>query len=166
MNELNTLFAQYSLEELIVLIVVLLLAIQGIWRIIDFFYNKFQIRIGNRVDKIQWEQDMTHSLENINLKIDDLFEQNKITHSQQEQVDSTLSLVQERMQEDTRSYLIDAHHKFCYQFKKIDDLNLQSIERHYLYYKSSGGDSFVDKLIEDIRELPRVNFYTDVASDK
>lgn len=65
------------------------------------------------------------------------------------------------MQENARSELLDAHHKFCYQFHKIDDLSLQSLERRYLYYKTAGGDTFIDHLMEEIRALPRVNYYTE-----
>jgi hypothetical protein len=71
-----------------------------------------------------------------------------------------MKLVQERLQENTRSFLIDAHHKFCYEVKGIDDLNLQSLERRYLYYKSAGGNSFVDELMKEIRELPKINYLT------
>lgn len=155
----------------------MILVVQALWKLFDFFYEKIQVKIGNKVDKIQWEQNIADSLENINSKVGELYEQNEKTHIQQEiteqklaslqeSTEASLTLLQERMQENTRSYLIDAHHQFCYQFKKIDDLNLQSIERRYLYYKTSGGDSFVDRLIEEIRELPRVNFYEDVASNK
>lgn len=46
---------------------------------------------------------------------------------------------------------------FCYEVKAIDDLNLQSLERRYLYYKAAGGNSFIDGLMEEIRSLPRIN---------
>jgi len=159
MQDLQILFSQHSLEELIVLIVLILLAVQGIWKAIGFFVEKYNIATGKKVDSIQWKENLAESLTNLDSKIDLLSEQNEKTHEKQEQLEDTVTLLQERMQENTRSYLIDAHHKFCYQIKKIDDLNLQSLERRYLYYKSSGGDTFVDNLMEDVRELPRVNFY-------
>jgi hypothetical protein len=105
-------------------------------------------------------------MEEINGKIDALSEQNEQTHRHQEQTESTVALLQERMQENTRSYLIDAHHKFCYQFKQIDDLNLESLERRYLYYKTSGGDTFIDHLMEEVRALPRVDFYGDKRKEE
>ena len=71
-----------------------------------------------------------------------------------------MKLVQERLQENTRSFLIDAHHRFCYEVKGIDDLNLQSLERRYMFYKTAGGDSFIDDLMDEIRELPRLNYMT------
>ena len=76
-----------------------------------------------------------------------------------------MALVQERLQENTRSYLIDAHHKFCYEIKAIDDLNLQAMERRYLYYKTAGGNSFIDGLMDQVRQLPRINFYTGVIDE-
>jgi hypothetical protein len=85
--------------------------------------------------------------------------QNEQTHEHQIQLDRYLALVQESLQESARSDLLDAHHKFCYEFKKIDDLSLQSIERRYLYYKTAGGDTFIDHLMEEVRELPRISYY-------
>ena len=94
-----------------------------------------------------------------------LKEQNKKTHQHQKEIDAAIALVQERLQENTRSYLIEAHHKFCYEVHAIDDLSLQAMERRYLYYKTAGGDSFVDNLMDEVRALPRINFYTGVIDD-
>lgn len=159
MNELNTLFAHYTFQELIVIIIGLLLVGQGIWRLIDFYYEKYQIQIGKKINKEEWEKNLANSVDSMDKKIDELFAQNKETHARQDKTEQTLSVLQERMQENTRSFLIDAHHKFCYQLKRIDDLNLQSIERRYLYYKTAGGDTFIDQLMVDIRALPRIGVY-------
>lgn len=161
MNELNNLFSRYSLQEVIVLIITLLIVAESLWKTIDFFYNKHQVHLGKKTDAREFEKGVIASLDKINDKIDELNEQNKQTHLQQEQVEQKLALVQERMQENARSLLIDSHHRFCYQYQKIDDLNLQSIERHYLYYKTAGGDTFIDHLMEEIRSLPRVNYFTE-----
>lgn len=166
MQDLQVLFSQHSLEELIIFIVLILMIIQGVWKMIEFFVEKYEIHTGKKIDGMQWKENLVESLEKVEEKLNELSEQNKTTHDKQEQLEDTISLLQERMQENTRSYLIDAHHKFCYQFKQIDDLNLQSLERRYLYYKSSGGDTFVDNLMEDLRELPKVNFYNEIFFPK
>lgn len=67
------------------------------------------------------------------------------------------AITTERLQENSRSYIIDKHHYFCYDVKAIDDLNLQSLERRYLYYKAAGGNSYIEGLMEEIRDLPKVN---------
>lgn len=93
-------------------------------------------------------------------EIQTLKNQNHQTHKQQKNMDAAITLIQERLQENTRSYLIDAHHKFCYEMNAIDDLSLQAMERRYLYYKTAGGNSFVDNLMDEVRVLPRINSYT------
>ena len=105
---------------------------------------------------------MSNSLNEIKDEIQTLRDQNIKTHRHQKEIDQSIALVQERLQENTRSYLIDAHHKFCYDIKAIDDLSLQAMERRYLYYKTAGGNSFVDNLMDEVRNLPKINFYTGV----
>lgn len=36
------------------------------------------------------------------------------------------------------------------------------MERRYLYYKTAGGNSFVDNLMDEVRNLPKINFYTGI----
>lgn len=175
MNELNHLFSSYPLSELIILIVMVLAAGKTIWTLLEFWLSKIDIHIGEKYKrKERWENldkkidaltvNLDSHIDGVSAKIEELKKQNEETHEHQKQIDKTLTLVQERLQENARGYLLDAHHKFCYQFKQIDDLSLQSIERRYLYYKTAGGDTFIDNLIEEIRELPRVNYYNENTS--
>lgn len=159
MNELNNLLTHYPLQELIIVFGLFVGLIVSIWKIFDFFRSKYEESLQKREKEIDWKENISHTLSDLDSKIDSLNKQNQRIYEKQEQVDTTLALVQERMQENSRSFLIDAHHKFCYQYKKIDDLNLQSIERRYLYYKTAGGDTFIDHLMEEIRSLPRVTVF-------
>ena len=160
MGEVNFLFSHLTTEEIIVLIIIMILAVKTVWSAAEWIWEKIKGQLDITNDKEKWEQNITNSLDNLDKKIDNLELQNQKTHEEQENIKESLSLVQERLQENTRSFLIDAHHKFCYQIKSIDDMNLQSIERRYLYYKTAGGNSFIDGLIDEIRALPRINVYT------
>lgn len=165
MGEITTLLTQHSVEELILLIVIILFVLKALNELVAYFYNKTRNYFGIKNEQEAWEKKIDEKLENIKLKIETLEEQNKKTHKHQKEIDATIALVQERLQENTRSYLIDAHHKFCYEVHAIDDLNLQAMERRYLYYKTAGGNSFVDNLMDEVRALPRINFYTGVVDD-
>ena len=160
MSEVNFLFTHLSAEEVIVLIIVMILAVKAVWSAAEWIWKKIRSQLDISNDKDKWEKNITDSLNSLDKKIDNLELQNQKTHEEQEKINDTLKLVQERLQENTRSFLIDAHHKFCYQIKSIDDMNLQSIERRYLFYKTAGGNSFIDGLMEEIRALPRMNIYT------
>lgn len=71
-------------------------------------------------------------------------------------VESQLKILNDRTQDSTRAYLIDRHHHFCYQVKAIDDMSLQDLERRFMYYKAAGGNTFIDSLMEEVRNLPRL----------
>lgn len=159
MSEIQKLFSSYPLSELIVIILMVLASIQVIWKLIEFYLEKANIIFGEKAKKQEWRQKLSFDIEGLGNKINELKNQNIETHKRQDQTERKLALIQERMQENTRSFLIDSHHRFCYEYKKIDDLSLQSIERRYLYYKTAGGDTFIDHLMEEIRTLPRVSYY-------
>ena len=161
MGELNNLLTHYPLQELIIIFFLFVSIIISIWKMYDFFNEKYKVVLEKRKTEMKWKEEISCTLNDLDSKIDNLNIQNQKIYKKQEEVDATLALVQERMQENSRSFLIDAHHKFCYHYKKIDDLNLQSIERRYLYYKTAGGNTFIDHLMEEIRSLPRVTLFTD-----
>ena len=160
MAEANFLFTHLSVEEVIILVIVMVLAIKSVWSAAEWIWNKIKAKLDITNNQDKWAQHITTSLDNLDKKIDNLELQNQKTHEEQEYIKDNLKLVQERLQENTRSFLIDTHHKYCYQLKSIDDLTLQSVERRYLFYKTAGGNSFIDGLMEEIRKLPRVNAYT------
>lgn len=162
MGEITTIFTQYSFQELVLLIIIVLFALKAFNEVVAYFYTKIKNYFGIQNNKEQWEENVSESLDEIKKEIQTLRDQNIKTHQRQEEIDQSISLVQERLQENTRSYLIDAHHKFCYDIRAIDDLNLQAMERHYLYYKTAGGNSFVDNLMDEVRNLPKINFYTGI----
>lgn len=160
MGEITNLFTEYSLEELIILIVLVLFVIKFLNDLIGYFYNKIGIYFGVKNKEEKYKEELNDTLLTIKEQIQTLEKQNNQIHKKQQNLGNAIALVQERLQENTRSYLIDAHHKFCYEVHAIDDLNLQAMERRYLYYKTAGGNSFVDNLMDEVRELPKINFYT------
>ena len=179
MSELNFLLSNYSIEEIFLIIVVALIVVKLLMELTKYFYDKARNYFGMKNKKENWEESTTSSLDNITSKIDNLETaanqrkerliavENKINtleeysqenHKNQKEIKKQMEIVQERLQENTRSFLIDAHHRFKYEVGGIDDLNLQSMERRYLFYKTAGGDSFIDDLMDEVRQLPRLNY--------
>ena len=54
-------------------------------------------------------------------------------------------------------HIIEKHHFFCYEVGSIDDLSLQHLETRYHFYEASGGNTYISKLMNEIRALPRSN---------
>ena len=157
MDALNQLFSQYSFESLWLLIILLAVAFKFVNELFEYFYERSKRFFNYQSKKDNDKKDIINSLNDLRKNIENL--QNSIVTQSEaiKQLKDHEKLTLERLQENSRNYIIDKHHYFCYEVKAIDDLSLQSLERRYLYYKAAGGDSFIDGLMEDIRALPRID---------
>lgn len=164
MELLSTLFATYSLESVIILIVMLLLVIKFVWELVVWFKDKLKGGYDRERERNEMNAEIMAEFQKLNSRLDTFKDRLDRIDDSNENTNRRLSFIEERQQENTKSFLIDAHHKFCYQLKAIDDINLQSIERRYMYYKAAGGNSFIDQLMQEIRALPRTTVYTPVES--
>ena len=168
MDAINSLLTEYSLPAIIIILILVLVAVKFLSELIIWFYEKAKNFFKKKNDAEQKELTQDEQLNNhfeeaekhfkkIDERFDEINEQILISHQNQDSINERLNFMEERQQENTRSFLIDAHHKFCYEVGQIDDWNLQSIERRYMYYKTAGGNSFIDGLVAEIRELPRAH---------
>ena len=157
MDAISQLFSQYSIESLIILIVFLAVGFKFVNELFEYFYNKFKTYFNYQSQKDVKHAEIINSLNDLKDAVKILQNQIEVQSEEIKQLQNHEKLTVERLQENSRSFIIDKHHYFCYEIKAIDDLNLQSLERRYLYYKAAGGNSFVDGLMEEIRELPRID---------
>ena len=158
MGMIEQLLSQYSIETLVILVALLGFSIKAMSELWEWFYNKFKEHFSFRTQRDQDHQQLITEIKELSTDIKAVREEVHYLEDNMNQFSSQMKITTERLQENTRNYIIDKHHYFCYQIKAIDDLSLQSLERRFLYYKAAGGNSFIDGLMEEIRELPRLNF--------
>jgi septation ring formation regulator EzrA len=132
-------------------------ATKFIGELIEWFYTKLRKYFNHQNDRDRAHSEITDGLSEIKDIVNQLKDSSEKLNERVTSLEKQATLTTERLQENSKSYIIDKHHYFFYQVGAIDDLNLQSLERRYLYYKSAGGDSYIDNLMEEIRELPKVN---------
>lgn len=161
---LQTLMADYSIESLLVIIVMLAVCVKIISDLWDFFYGKIKSYFKTQDEEREKDESVAKSIDSIGKEVSELKsliqEQQQMMRDLQEQNDITI----ERLQENERSYIIDKHHHFCYEIGAIDDMNLASLERRYVYYKAHKGNTFVDGLMAELRALPRMTPGVDKTS--
>lgn len=145
-----SLLTQYSATEIFVVLILFLVALRFLEELISHFYEKLK-------KQILKEEETPDKIQQLEEKIDRMITKMDQNTKQIEQTENALKIVQERLQENTRTAIIDAHHKYVYNYSAIDDITMQSLERRYLYYKASGGNSFIDTLMEEMRALPRLS---------
>lgn len=152
----QTLLADYSLESLLLIVVMLAVCVKLIGDLWDYFYNKIKSYFRSQDEAEEKNKFVAQSIDSIGREVSELKsliqEQQQMMRDLQEQNDITI----ERLQENERSYIIDKHHHFCYEVGAIDDMNLASLERRYVYYKAHKGNTFVDGLMSELRALPRM----------
>lgn len=153
MDAIADLFSAYSIESIIILLILVGVALKFVIDLTTFFYDKGKKHFGKKSEQEQAKDEFLECLKSIK---EEVLENREVAQKLEQQVD----LLTERLQENTRSYIIDKHHYFCFEIKAIDDFNLQSLERRYLYYKAAGGNSYIDGLMQEIRELPKVTMET------
>lgn len=181
MDAFNQLLAQYSFGDVFFILILLVICTKVLGDAIQWIYGKVKNHFrkdAKNEEVIEKQYDLDKKIDLLSEKVDDLCgivssveQQNKVLQNQISDLDKKNDAVQgkvskveeqekniqEHLQNYTRAFIIDKYHHYCYQTKMIDDISLQSLEVCYLYYKSRGGNSFIDGLMERIRKLPRVN---------
>ena len=150
MEAIQQLLSQMSFENIFLLLFLLLGATKAFGELFDWAYKHLKSYFGGKEEAEDFQQELLSRLSRIEQKADN-------TDSSVKQIRQSLHVVQERLQNSTRSYIIDKFHYYVYQIGAIDEAALQDLERRYLYYKEAGGDTFIESRMARIRELPLVS---------
>lgn len=184
MDALVTLLSQFSIESIIITLVMFLAAVKVVGELLNWCYEKIKQHFNWKTQEDNRHSELMENFNELkvrnkqneeeNLRRDKLIE--KISNQLDEQDRKTADMVKtltaqtneltnlkdrvqtltDRVQDSTKAYIIDKHHHFVYQVKAIDDMSLQELERRFVYYKAAGGNTFIDGLMEEVRDLPKV----------
>lgn len=72
-------------------------------------------------------------------------------------MNKTLELLINSDKDSIKSFITKQHHYFCYKLGYIDDYSMDAIQRRYSHYKEQGGNSFVQDLMRQLRDLPKTH---------
>lgn len=144
MNELIQLFSQFSLGQILIIIVLLGLSAKGVITFFDWVKERI-FRLSNKQLKSRKTNEQIQNQEETinNLKKDI------------EKIQKSIDTLIESDKEDIKAWITEKHHHYCYDKKYIDDYTLDCLERRFTRYEAEGGNSFVHNLMEDLRNLPR-----------
>ena len=82
MGEITTIFTQYSFQELVLLIIIVLFALKAFNEVVAYFYTKIKNYFGMQNNKEQWEENVSESLNEIKKEIQTLKKENAIIKKQ------------------------------------------------------------------------------------
>lgn len=129
---------QFSLNEIVIFVVLLGSAIKGFSSFLDWLSEKGVKIFKNKYQKPkQMEETMEELIQTMkSLKKD-------------------VELLMQSDRDSIKAFITKQHHYFCYQLKEIDDQSLDCIEKRYSHYKDQGGNSYIDTLMSELRSLPK-----------
>lgn len=145
------LFKNYTIDEIVMFVLLLALAIKGIVDLYDWFKNRF-IKKPVTEEKTK-EQQQQEILNKINSHDEQIIGCKKCL----DEITKSIKILIESDKDDIKAWITEKHHYFCYELGYIDDYNLQCIEARYKHYKEEDGNTFIDGFMDDIRKLPIVS---------
>ena len=131
------LFATYSVGQIIIFIIILLLAIKEFFSLIDFFNN----RTKSLFDREKKKQENDVSLQELVKKMDE--------------ISARLNLLTESDKDDIRGWIVEKYH-YCQSLNiPIDSFTMDTIEKRYQHYKDEGGNSYITHIMEELRSMAK-----------
>ena len=152
---MKQLLSNYSVGQIILFLILLAFALKEFLSFIDWAKD----RMNKTVDKSQktekLEQHLDKALSEQDSKINAL--QCKETEIEQsiQKLDSKISMLILSDRDDIKAWITAQHHHFM-EKGQIDYYSLDCIARRYEHYKSQGGNTFVDDLMDDMNNLPKI----------
>lgn len=141
---MEKLILQYSFSQIVTFLIIFGLAIKGLITFFDWAFPKIKSYIYK-----------TDQPEKMKEKIKDNSEQIEEIRGSLASLTKMVQLLIESDKDAIKAYITQKNLFFVHQQGWIDNYSLDCIQRRYGHYKEEGGNSFVNNLMNELRELPR-----------
>ena len=156
------LLKDYSLTQIVIAMVFMIIAVKGAWDLIDYFKEKYNKKFNKDYKKIKQIEDLENLHKICEKQHDETKQQyDKLTDKLDEITDS-LDDLKERVDDltasdmhDIKQSIVKDYHYFVENQNWIDDFSLDTLELRYNDYKKEGGNSYIEGLMSELRQLPK-----------
>lgn len=145
----------YSIEEILLFLITFAFSIRGFVSFWDWAYERLR-------KVFKKESDKESKMDSIQEKIHMHEKEYNVLRDNQTYLQETLvnligrvNLLIDSDKDDIKSFITERHHHFCYKEGWIDDYSLDCIEKRFKHYTDEGGNSFVEDLMGELRNLPK-----------
>lgn len=151
---MKELLSTYSISDILVFIVILALAIRGVVT----FYDWTKGRLKSTFDKGHLKEKEQQKVEE---RIDQLEAAQLSLQSHQKDLTDRLDYLCEKMnlliesdKDSIKSYLVDKHKEVTRQ-GYIDSYDYDCFLKRYSHYAAEGGNSYIESLVEEVKDIYR-----------
>ena len=132
-------FQQYTIEATIIFLFMLGTALKQSYELVQYFRNKTV----DHVDKIREQEE---ALEQVI----------KNMQRQQKQLQSITDKIDELLVSDKdsiKSWIVMLYKQYKKDPSGLDSMQMDLLERRFSHYKKEGGNSYIDNLMQELREI-------------
>ena len=148
------LLAKYSLSEIVAFLVTFALAIKGVISFYDWATERLKKVFSKETQRDKEKEVLEERLVYGADKMRALDKQQRQTNERLKAIHKQLEMLISSDKDDIKADLTKDHHYFCYKKKWIDDYSLDCMQRRFERYVEEGGNSFIEKLMDEVKDLP------------
>ena len=149
---MEELLARFELTDIIIMLTMLIVGAEKLIKAIDWLRARFR-------KSYDEENTLKEEVEDLNK----FYEEKKVVDEGfakvNERIDKICDLVDmlvESDKESIKAYITERHHFFVQERKWIDYHSMDCLERIFAIYEREHGNSFVEDLMNDLRQLPKM----------
>ena len=149
---MEELLARFDLTDIIIMLTLLIVGAEKLIKAIDWLRARFR-------KSYDEENTLKEEVEDLNK----FYEEKKVVDEGfakvNERIDKICDLVDmlvESDKESIKAYITERHHFFVQERKWIDYHSMDCLERRFSIYEREHGNSFVEDLMNDLRQLPKM----------
>lgn len=143
------LLKNYTVSDILIFIVFLAIATKGVVNFIDWLRKKGKVAV-----KAATAQE--ESRKKIMQQVDKIAKQTQETQDKVTYLTDSNDIVFLAIKDLIKTQITQQHHFFVYEQQWIDDYSLDCLERCFGHYLKMGGNSFIEDLMKELRDLPKV----------
>lgn len=132
-------FQQYTLEATIIFLFMLGIALRQGYELVQYFRNK----TFNHVDKVREQEE---ALEQV---VKNIQQQQKQLQSITDKIDELLASDKDSI----KSWIVMLYKQYKKDPSGLNSMQMDLLERRYSHYKKQGGNSYIDNLMQELREI-------------
>lgn len=152
---MEALLKAYSLQDILIFMVLLAIAIKGAISFFDWAKERLGRVYKKEYAETKTQEDLDAKLQQESVAIQKLEKNQAEMMTAMEELSNKIDALIDSDKDDIKSFLVKEHHYFCYQRGWIDDYSLDCCEKRYKHYVQDGGNSFIEDMMNEIRDLPK-----------
>lgn len=140
-SAVDSLFGQFGLTEIILIIFAVLLAGKEILTVVDWYKNRGKNRFKAE-----------EALEKQQEQMAEIIELQKSQKAEMKSMNDKIEMLITSDKNDIKAWIVDKYHEVM-EKEAIDTYELDLLERRYQDYKQEGGNSYIEELVLEMRKL-------------